>query len=372
MLVRTKTTHIALLTTLLLSSFHGNAAEQASLTRTRNLYASGSREVLPAGHFHAGGNGEGCLWDFSGIGTAKDAGLIVYSTDSTGAMSVTDGKETLLYVLENDSLKLAGIESALKDIRYAVPQTVLRFPFAYGDSISTEYSGEGTYCRDRHFRERGTATVIADAAGTVVTAWGDTIRNVLRLHTIRSCSVCMDIDTAALGTAPLRQVIEEHYQWYAPCCRFPIYETVTSTSYHDMNPVGTTRKAMCDVAGIGEATGGSAVDGNPQYGTESLRKDNGEDNGEDVGRAAWEKDIIRYTAAISGSMVSILYDLEEDAAMTALVASPAGMTYRISRWMQAAGQGLSARIDCSGLRPGSYILYMNVNGKTYSQTVSIR
>ena len=47
------------------------------------------------------------------------------------------------------------------------------------------------------------------------------------------------------------------------------------------------------------------------------------------------------------------------------------MTYRHREWKEKAGQGYYAQIDCNGLRPGVYILYLNVNGKVYSKKITL-
>ena len=48
-----------------------------------------------------------------------------------------------------------------------------------------------------------------------------------------------------------------------------------------------------------------------------------------------------------------------------------GFLFVSRQWTQEAGQGYSAQIDCNGLRPGVYILYINVNGKVYSEKVTL-
>ena len=48
-----------------------------------------------------------------------------------------------------------------------------------------------------------------------------------------------------------------------------------------------------------------------------------------------------------------------------------GIVYYQRRYEQPAGQGYQVQIDCTGLRRGQYILYINVNGKIYSKTITI-
>ena len=48
-----------------------------------------------------------------------------------------------------------------------------------------------------------------------------------------------------------------------------------------------------------------------------------------------------------------------------------GMLYDNRQWTQSAGQGYTAQIECYGLPTGMYILYINVNGKVYSEKVTL-
>ena len=70
-------------------------------------------------------------------------------------------------------------------------------------------------------------------------------------------------------------------------------------------------------------------------------------------------------------MSQMTYGLDEDATIATIVANRMGMVCVSRQWTQEAGQGYSAQIDCSGLRPGIYILYINVNGKVYSEKVTL-
>ena len=49
-----------------------------------------------------------------------------------------------------------------------------------------------------------------------------------------------------------------------------------------------------------------------------------------------------------------------------------GMVYRNQQWKGAATEHNVMSIDCSGLRRGHYILYMNVEGKIYHEKIAIK
>jgi hypothetical protein len=67
-----------------------------------------------------------------------------------------------------------------------MPETLLRYPFAYGDSLSAPFHGTSQYCERTYAQVYGLSSVKADASGTMVTPEGDTLRHVLRVHVLRT------------------------------------------------------------------------------------------------------------------------------------------------------------------------------------------
>ena len=187
------------------------------------------------------------VWDFSGKLGSKGSSQVMFMKDSTGVVSVFEPGRISYYRTTPDTLILLGCESPLEKREYAVRKTIKKFPLEYSDSISDSFRCEGMYCGDHPFREVGTTAVKVDACGSIVLAENDTVRNVRRVHTIDTYSVCMDIDFAALDTARLTQVIDDRYEWYLPESQYPIFEDVTSTSYFNMEAIGTTKYACCNL-----------------------------------------------------------------------------------------------------------------------------
>ena len=311
-------------------------------------------------YFSPGNGGRGKVWDFSKKLGSKGSVQVMIMTDSTGVLTVIEPGRISYYQTTPDTLVLFGSESPLEKREYAMRELSKVFPLEYGDSISENYRCEGMYCGDHPFREVGTTTVKVDAGGSLVLAENDTVRNVLRVHTIDSYAICMDLDSAALDTARLTQVIDERYEWYLPHSRYPIIEDVTSTTYLGMDAIGTTRYAYCNLP----------EDQTAYY----ITPYNGNDSDEQDGFSDEEQqspDIIHYIIDTQGKVVNLSYDLDEDASITTIVASHMGMLCMSKQWTQKAGQGYSVQIDCNGLRSGIYLLYINVNGKVYSEKVTI-
>ena len=311
-------------------------------------------------YFSPGMGGRNRVWDFSGKLGSRGSSQVMFMKDSADAVAVVEPGRISYFLTTPDTLILTGSESPLEKREYAVGKVSKAFPLVYGDSITRPFRCEGMYCGDHPFREAGSTTVRVDAAGSVVLAENDTVRDVLRVHTIDSYSICMDIDTAALDTARLTQVIDERYEWYLPGSQYPIIEDATSTTYFNMEAIGTTRHAYCNLP---EDRTASCVTPLDEDETDEQEGFPGEDQP--------VPDIIHYEIETQGKVIRMSYSLDEDATITTIVANHMGFLSMYSQWTQEAGQGYSMQMDCSGLRPGIYILYINVNGKVYSEKVRL-
>lgn len=170
----------------------------------------------------------------------------------------------------------------------------------------------------------------------------------------------MDIDSAALDTAKLTQVIDERYEWYLPDSQYPIIENVISTTYLNMDVIGTTKYAYCNLP-----------EDQVAYYITPEEENNDEEEDDDGNKNPPAPDIIHYEIETQGKVININYSLDEDANITTIVASYIGILCMSKQWTQNAGQGYSVQIDCGGLHPGIYILYINVNGKIYSEKVKL-
>jgi len=311
-------------------------------------------------YFSPGTGGKNRVWDFSKKLGSKGSSQVKFMKDSNGVVSVFKPSRILYYRTSLDTLFLIGSESQLEKREYVQEKISKKFPLEYGDSLSRHFRCKGMYCGDHPFREEGITTVRVDAEGSLVLAENDTVRNVRRVHTIDSYSICMDLDSAALDTAKLTQVIDERYEWYLPESQYPILEDFTSTTYCDMEAIGTTKYAFCNLPEI------LATDYiTPEDENETDEQDNSFD------KEPQSPDIIHYKIDIQGKTIYMTYGLDEDATITTIVANHRGMLFLSRQWTQEAGQDYSVQIDCNSLRPGVYIFYINVNGKIYSEKVKI-
>ena len=312
-------------------------------------------------YFSPGEGGKKRVWDFSKKLGSKNSSQVTFMKDSTGALSIIEPGKINYYRTTADSLILYGSESPLEKREYTIEKIYKKFPLVYGDSISMPFRCEGIYCGDHPFREVGTTSVKVDAIGSIVLAEEDTIRNVRRVHTIDSYSICMDIDSAALDTAKLTQVIDERYEWYMPESQYPMIEDITSTTYYNMNVIGTTKYAYCNLP----------VNLSDSYITHEEDLDDEEEQEGFSDERFNTSDIIHYQVETQGKTIVLTYDLDEDATITTIVANHMGMLCKSRQWTQPAGKDYSINNDCYDLRSGVYVLYINVNGKVYSEKVTL-
>lgn len=332
-----------------------------AITREANMMSDSDEIALQElRYFRPGGSGKDVLWDFSGMDGNEEGLKVSLLKDTLNRHILIDGETIRYYALDGDSLTLTSSESPLSIITFEHPQLVMRYPLAYGDSVSSPFLGQGVYCGDHHYRERGQSSVIADAMGRIVLD-DDTIPNVLRTYSLKSYSICMDMDSAGLDTAKLKQVIEERYDWYAQGYRYPVFTTVISTSYDDAVPIGTTQRAYCMLPDV------QNLQDDPY--NRDVRRQDSIDNAKGGMASA---DIFHYSASQYDGHLTVDYSLDSDADITVLVSDVMGVTYRRSHFHNVKGDGYTMSIDCSGLRYGQYILYLNVNGKIYSENITIK
>lgn len=326
-------------------------SSQVLLTKETVGFEEGDYLRSEVDYFEPGDGGENCLWDFSNLEISKTAHDVIQRIDSLNQMVVVDDKQITYYMMRGDSLLEIGNETPLKETFYYKPLCSMRYPMALEDSLSKVFEGYGIYCGNHFFKESGVCNVVVDGHGDIVLSETDTLKDAVRVYKLKSYSIAMDIDPSKIDSAQLKQIIEEKYEWYVKGYSRPIFESITSTSYANLSPLGTSRYAYCSLPETLFFDDEEAPDNN--------------DNDEQV----VPKDIIHYTVNVDGGSVDIEYDLDEKANITMLIASQMGVVYSHKKLTQDAGTGYHVNFSIAGLRPGIYVLYMNVNGKIFHETI---
>ncbi len=345
-------------------------------------------------YVNTSGGGEGRVWDMSGIEVVnpRHKARILAKRDSADTVADTvmtmESRMRRYTLLRGDSLLTTGTENALSLVRYQQPELSLRFPVSYGDSTASVFYGTAAWCERAYNRIYGESRVKADATGTLITPDGDTLRHVLRIHTHRttgarllpvgtepdmralidslppftadSARICLAIDTAR------RMVTEEDIcQFYATGYRYPVFETRRTVDAQG----GVTEEALYHPA---DEQALLADEENERLRHGILYANGGGKGNNGGGKDTPPSPLSRCDVTVNGSMVTVTYDLTEDASVTGIVSTVSGMLLRQHSQHSAAGTGCQLQIDCTGLRRGQYVFYMKVNSHVTTHTVTLK
>jgi len=305
----------------------------------------------------AGDSGENVIWDFSNSNMIETHQIVLFCDSDSIEIKEIEPTSICKYAFRSDSLLMTGYETPLKKILYSTPVSLLAYPFEYGSSFFVPYSGTGTYCKTLALSTSGTMDVEADGTGTLILTENDTLQNALRVHTIRTGSIEMHLngDSTGASNPNMKQEIEESYQWYVRGYRYPLFETRTTSYYDNMELVSCVQSAYRILPDMQHLL-------NDEQNEEILRADS-------LAEHLNSSDIIDYNVVINGGILKIAYSLSEPANITALLCNHRGMAYRRVSCSMPAGENYELNLDCTGLMPDVYILYINVNGKVYSEKV---
>ncbi len=221
-----------------------SAYSQHELESRLNLFRPGDEiQKQQVSYKDPGRSGENVLWDFSNLHAENKNYRLVYSGRPDSIITGTEHRTMYYYSLSGDSLLLTGYENPTTLMQYQQPELLLRFPVHYGDSTYGHFQGTGQYSNRLQIQVMGTVRSIADAYGTLILPDKDTLRQVLRVKTIKwmaedtrtfssrkiqdSLLVSNDSIDFRLANDPVIIGIET-CRWYARGYRYPVFETVKS------------------------------------------------------------------------------------------------------------------------------------------------
>lgn len=306
-----------------------------------------------------GDSGMNCIWDFSSVEDEYGAYPIEFRTDTLGNYKVFEDGHISTYCFNSNTIQQTKLENRFQILTYHEPMFVIRYPFRYGDSFTQSYSGVGMYCGEHQLKFSGQSSVSADGYGKLILSENDTIDNVLRVYRLTTMSIAMDMDSIALDTALLKQEVVEQYEWYVKGYRYPLYKTIQRTSYSDLDYIASQSSAYrilpadYNLKKNDDKNDSVLASGYNQSGQNSYI----------------QKDVFHYDVQVIGSKIIINYNADEDIAVKTLLSDVMGYVYRRNSVKCRSEKADSIEIDCTGMRRGNYVLYINVNGKIYSDKV---
>jgi hypothetical protein len=191
-----------------------------------------------------GRSGDKVIWDFSKLQSINDEYSLVYSApgligdsiyimgmDTIQAEDVENGELIIgtehytmyYYRLSGNQLWTLGHENPTTLLQYTEPLLSSVFPVNFQDNHKEKYSTRGIYSSSQTFSSSGEVEIKADAQGMMILPSGDTLKQVMRVHSVQTI-----VQTGISGDSLQSRSILENYKWYSKGYRYPIFETVRS------------------------------------------------------------------------------------------------------------------------------------------------
>ncbi len=326
------------------------------------------------------------VWSLEEAEVSKETYDAEYTTEADRLMAVERGNRTY-YSQNRGSVSIIGSENYMEQISYDMPETWLQFPMQVGDSICGYFYGSGLYCERFFIRRFGTYKTQADTVGKLVLPQGDTLRNVIRLHTERYVGTIAEpfdtmlykipaftVDSIVKHLAPdTAKVREDVYRWYAEGYRYPILEAQTLTYLNtllteEMNYCPPEIQEQLPLDEENKQVRARLVEEElARWQPSSLSPDDGQ-NPQRRGKDGFTYEISQPDGS---DVVTIHYDTDHDVRLTALISNGLGYIYRRADQSCHTGTGQFS-LNCTGLRKGQYIIYINVDGNQYAEKVNVK
>jgi hypothetical protein len=236
---------------LLLTSVPAILPAQHVLQSELNLPRAGDEIIKQQVQYkNPGRSGENVLWDFSSLESVNPEYKLVYSTPRVRKDSLYIlGKDTFkltdmqneklligrehntryYYHIKDSLLYLLGYENPMNLMHHIEPLPLMRYPLAYGWETKKDYHSECLYSSQVLISTHGSFQLAADAYGMMILPSGDTLKNVLRVHTLQTL---LSDSIPSMDNIHIDTQIENH-KWYIEGYRYPVFETVKTIHRQD-------------------------------------------------------------------------------------------------------------------------------------------
>jgi hypothetical protein len=318
-----------------------------TLNYGRNSYRAGDIIIKQQVDFKdPGASGRDIQWDFSHVSTVNDKYQLVYyfpAANDTIHLVGYEHNTQYHYTIYSDTLWLVSYKNPTTEMHYDKPEALLRFPFCYGDTMRTPFSGKGMYCQRIGLLSEGYTKITVDATGKLITPDNDTLK-VMRVYRQK--------EFTNIGSDSIRMRLES-YQWFALGSRYPVFETVKSYTLRKDSVVKDFSTSF--------------------YFATINREQLPPDLANALSADAPNPDNLLISCSTYPNPVStdllVNYELSVDAHVSFLLCDMGGRP-----WATVSEKALSAgiqqqKIPMSGLPRGGYGLYIRVNGNVYRRTV---
>lgn len=204
--------------------------------------------------------GQNVLWDFSNWEPKSQSFTSKYFDTGLNSMSKYEHRTFYNYKLKDDTLFLCGYKNYTANVSYLLPEVSLIYPLVYGDSTSNYFYGVGNYSNHTDLRVYGKKNVSIDAFGALILPSGDTVSNVIRVHSEKvmqyqfDSGVSLKLDSLSIPSidsiakclnSSLDLIKMDVFEWYMEGYCKPIFETVRNTIYESGKPYKYFSTAFC-------------------------------------------------------------------------------------------------------------------------------
>jgi hypothetical protein len=194
------------------------------LNKHRNLPHAGDSIIKQQVEYaDPGASGRDITWDFHVTNPVNNAYNLRYKalTSDTSFIEGIEHRTIYHYQVKGDTLLHTGYENVTTLMQYTQSEIKMKFPFNYGDSISSTFVGMGEYCHRIPLQVAGRTTISADGTGTLYTPDGCKYQPVLRVKSLR------EYTETGVDSVTMRL---ETYSWYAKDNRYPVFETLKTAT----------------------------------------------------------------------------------------------------------------------------------------------
>lgn len=301
------------------------------------------------------------IWDFSSVDETHDKYEMSFTRDSLQRFYKIEGQNKYSFLLRANVLEQYELENRLAKIRYFGKKVALKFPFQYSDSIQSNFVGYGLYCGEHVIKEIGHVDVKADGMGKLILSDRDTLNNVLRVHTQTTTKFTLGSEYTKVDSMSPKSKIEDRYEWYKKGFRYPVFVIDKETCFTGLDKVSNSF-VCCRIL--------------PEYFSQITDSVNELIRRTECTRRNKEKETIqkmfKYNITKTFDEIDINYSSLEKAHVVVIVANLSGMMYKRNSYSVQAGETGKIQLSTYDLNCGQYVLYINVNGTIFSQSINVK
>lgn len=304
-------------------------------------------------YFSPGSSGEDVTWVVTPPTDNEYRKVKYYKTISDSTYSCLYDNRVTVYKNTDKRTEVISEETPYELTEYIQPLLQLQYPLNYGDSACSAYESRGVCWGTHHTHTLGEVHLKADAYGQISLGQKRFIRDVLRVYTLRTASLSMNVDRSRVDSVERKQEIVERYQWFAKGCSHPILETVSSTSYDKGEKLGTVRKAYRCIP-------------------EEILSDAEEGNDTILDAPQQQNPVIDYSIAVKGRNVEVCFRTVSKISVRTVVCNMQGFVLLNRQDEAVPEEACQLSLDCSSFKKGTYVLYLNADGNVISEVFNLQ